>query len=230
MLERRLFTPEDKIAPGLYMNYWEGIVTKYGEDHLETNILKQYREVRNGAIIAALWTKATGKKHFVSFPHQEPNDVEIYSLESTTYKGIPSWRLELAPIQLTRCSLKDGETVVGQVKKKNTAVLKDTILVVHMLGEDGITIDLNQIVSDINSIENIYPTEIVLIAPIEDSSTIEQTFAQILLYKRGEEGVRTSRVTYDDKEAFFENPPIMRSQRGTGQAIEESGKFSLMYP
>ncbi len=230
MIERRLFTPEDKIAPGLYMKYWEGIVNKYGEDHLETNLLKQYREVRNGAIIAALWTKTTGTKHFVSFPHHEPNDVEIYSLEPTTFKGIPSWRLQLAPIQLTRCSLKDGETIIGQVIKKNTEVLSDTILVVHILGEDGITIDLNQIVNDINNLKIIHPTEIVLIAPIEDSASAEQTFAQILLYKRGEEGVRTSRVSYDDKEAFFEEPNIMRSLRGTGQAIEESSKFSLIFP
>ena len=230
MLERRLFNSDDKISPGLYMKYWESIVKKHGSGRLDTNLLKQYREVRNGAIIAALWTKTTGIKHFVSFPHEEPNDVEIYSLEPTEFKGVPSWKLSKSPIQLTRCSPIHGETVLGQILKKNKEYLKETILVVHILGEDGVTINLNKIVEEVRNIEIIYPPEIVLVAPIEDPGSPEQTYAQLLIYKRGQNDVRISKVDYGDPQGFFEDPQIMQSQMGTGRAIEVAGSFSLMLP
>jgi hypothetical protein len=92
-MDRRLFEPEDRIAPGLYMDYWQQIAKKYGNEQLHINKLKPYREVRNGAILAAMWTKTTDRKHFVSFPHDEPADVEIYSLQPTTFNGKPSYHL-----------------------------------------------------------------------------------------------------------------------------------------
>lgn len=104
-MDRRLFNANDKIAPGLYMKYWQAIVKKYGITYLYTNKLKSYREVRDGAILAALWTKVTGEKHFVSFPHDEPADVEIYSLSPKEFNGKPSYQLQRVPVQLTRCSL-----------------------------------------------------------------------------------------------------------------------------
>lgn len=229
-MERRLFNPGDKIAPGLYMNYWQSIVAKHGADRLETNKLKSYREVRNGAILAALWTKTTNQKHFVSFPSDEPADVEIYSLSYEDYNGIPSYRLQKIPVQLTRCSLKDGETIAGQALKKNKESLKDTTLVVHLLGEENVTIDLNQIVADVRKIKPIYPREVVLLAPVVDSSTEEQSFAQLLIYSENDDRVRSSQVHLGDSDAFFTEPSVMRSQKGTGQAIDIAGEFSLMIP
>ena len=70
-MDRRLFEPEDKIAPGLYMDYWQQIAKKYGNEQLYINKLKLYIEVRNGAILAAMWTEKTGRKHFVSLPCDE---------------------------------------------------------------------------------------------------------------------------------------------------------------
>ncbi len=229
-MEKRLFKPADKIAPGLYMNYWASIVSKYGDDHLNINKLKQYREVRNGAILAAMWTKTTGRKHFVSFPQDEPSDVEIYSLLPTIYKDKPSYHLTKIPVQLTRCSSADGETVAGQVAKKNKASLAETSLVVHMLGEDNVKLDLNKIVDEVLRIGSLHPKEIVLLAPIEDKSTIEQTFAQLLIYHREEIQVRSSRVHTGDTEAFFTYPSVMQSQRGTGRALDADGEFNLLLP
>jgi hypothetical protein len=229
-MERRLFNPDDKIAPGLYMKYWQAIVAKYGADYLETNKLKSYREVRNGAILAALWTKVTGEKHFVSFPHDEPADVEIYSLSTKDFKGIPSYQLQRIPVQLTRCSLSYKETVAGQVRKKNKESLKDTTLVVHMIGEDNVTINLNEIVTEVRQIEKIYPREIVLLAPVDDAATNEQSFAQLLIYSQDDDQVRSSKVHLGETDAFFSDPSVMRSQRGTGQAIDIAGEFSLMIP
>jgi hypothetical protein len=80
-MDRRLFEPEDRIAPGLYMDYWQQIAKKYGNEQLHINKLKPYREVRNGAILAAMWTKTTDRKHFVSFP------------QPTTFNGKPSYHL-----------------------------------------------------------------------------------------------------------------------------------------
>ncbi len=229
-MDRRLFNSEDKIAPGLYMNYWQSITKKYGNDQLNINKLKPYREVRNGAILAALWTKTTGRKHFVSLPHDEPADVEIYSLQPTVYNDQPSYHLAKIPVQLTRCSLASGETVAGQVKKKNKASLSETSLVVHMIGEDNINIDLNKIVTEVRQIENLFPKEIALLAPIEDATTSEQTFGQFLIYHREDAQVRLSKVHTGEKDAFFTEPSVMHSQRGTGQAIDAAGEFNVMLP
>jgi hypothetical protein len=227
---RRLFTPDDKIAPGLYMKYWEAIVKKHGADKLDTNKLKPYREMRDGAILAALWTKVTGEKHFVSLPHDEPADVEIYHLAAVDFKEKPSYRLEKVPVQLTRCSLSSGETIVGQVRKKNKPALANATLVVHMIGEDNIELNLQEIIAEVHSIEELHPREIVLLAPLEDASTKSQAYGQLLIYSRGDDQPRSSRVDLDDPTAFFTEPPIMHSKRGTGQAISQEGEFSLMLP
>lgn len=225
-----MFTPEDKIAPGLFMQYWQAIAKKYGESHLNMGKLKAYREVRNGAILAALWTKTSGRKHFVSFPHNEPADVEIYSLRPTTHRGHPSFNLAKIPIQLTRCSLSDGETIAGQVLKKNKPSLSETSLVVHVIGQDNVKLNLNEIIAGVRQIEEIFPKEIALLAPLEDNSTSEQTFGQLLLYHRDDNQVRLSKVHTGEKDAFFTKPQVMQSERGTGQAIEPAGQFSLMLP
>lgn len=230
-MDERLFTPDDKIAPGLYMKYWEYIVSEYGEDHLEINKLKTYREVRNGAILAALWTKTTGKKHFVSFPREEPADVEIFSLVSKNFNGKPSYQLCRVPVQLTRCLLSSGEAILGQIIKKNKTSLENTTLVVHMIGEDNITINLSEVIKQVHKIKKIYPREIVILAPINDSGSVKQTFAQQLLYSSDDDRLRSIvKVNLDETDAFFTEPQIMRSKRGTGQAIEIAGKVRLKLP
>lgn len=212
------------------MDYWQQIARKYGENQLYTNKLKAYREVRYGAILAAMWTKTTGRKHFVSFPHDEPADVEIYSLQPTMHNSKPSYHLAKIPIQLTRCSSADGESVADQVRKKNKTSLSETSLVVHMLGEDNVALDLNAIVAEVRGIGTLHPKEIALLAPIEDSSTSEQTFAQLLIYSRNDNRVRSSKVHTGEADAFFTNPSVMRSERGTGQAIDAAGQFNLLLP
>lgn len=229
-MHRRLFEPDDKIAPGLYMKYWQAIVKKHGPDALDVNKLKTYREVRNGAILAALWTKATGSKHFISFPHDEPADVEVYRLAPRKFQGKLSYELQKIPVQLTRCSLANGETISGQIIKKNKCSLENMTLIVHMIGEDNTTINLNKIVEDVARIEKIFPREIAVIAPIEDPGSNQQTFAQLLVYSRDDNRPRASRVNLGEKDAFFDTPSVMRSHRGTGRAIELSGEFSLMLP
>jgi hypothetical protein len=229
-MDRRLFNPEDKIAPGLYMDYWQSIAKKYGNDRLNIGKLKPYREVRHGAILAALWTRTTGRKHFVSFSHEEPADVEIYSLQPTVYNDRPSYHLAKIPVQLTRCSLASGETVAGQVIKKNKPSLSETSLVVHMIGEDNVTMDLNEIVAEVRQIENIYPKEIALLAPLDDATTREQTFGQLLIYHREGTQVRLSKVHTGESDAFFTEPSVMQSQRRTGQAIDTAGQFNLLLP
>ncbi len=230
-MDERLFTPDDKIAPGIYMRYWEDIVSGYGIDSLEINKLKAYREVRNGAILAALWTKATGEKHFVSFPHEEPADVEIYSLVSKDFNGKPSYDICRVPVQLTRCLLSRGETILGQIVKKNKPSLENTTLVVHIIGENNIVINLSDIIKRIHKIEKIYPREIAILAPIHDTSSVKQTFAQQLIYSRDDDRFRSSiRVNLDETDAFFAEPPIMRNKRGTGQTIKIAGKVILKLP
>lgn len=231
-MKKRLFTPEDKIAPGLYMKYWDSIVEKYNCENLMSNKLKQYREVRTGAIIAALWTKTTGSKHFVSFSSIEPHDVEIYTLESTQLNGIDSYRLVKLPIQLTRCSLSSSESVVEQIKKKNRSGLSGVTLIVHIHAEDGDTIDLREIAMSVQSMDPIFPIEIALVAPLPSDTAEAQKFGQVLLggadTPRGY--TRTSEVSLNDKEAFFVEPSVMRSKKGTGQAITLDSEFSFMLP
>lgn len=229
-MDRRLFTPEDKIAPGLYMDYWQAIVRKYGAKHLNMNKFKPYREVRNGAILAAMWTKNTGRKHFVSFPHDKPADVEIYSLRQAVHDGKASYDLVKIPVQLTRCSLASGETLIGQIKKKNKPYLSNTSLVVHMIGEDDVVLDIKNLVKDLRDIVPLYPKEIAVLAPVEDTSVSEQTYAQLLIYHRDETQVCSSRIHTGEKDAFFKIPSVMHSARGTGQAIEHVGEFNLLLP
>lgn len=229
-MQERLFTPRDKIAPGLYMRYWDAIVEKHNGKFLHSNKLKQYVEVRNGAILAALWTKTTGQKHFVSFPSNEPADVEIYTLEPIRYKGKDSFNLVKVPVQLTRCSLVDGESIYEQVVKKNKPALENTTLVVHASANDGDSIDLALVAGQIQAIDKIYPKEIAVIAPLLGADN-NQTFGQALLSNTdSEQQVRTSKVNLSEKEYFFEHPPVMHSAKGTSRAVLEVGEFRLLLP
>lgn len=212
------------------MRYWEAITAKYPAEFLEkSDYLKTFREVRNGAILAALWTKADGNKYYVSFPTNEPADVDIYKLIDLEFKGIPSYRLEKMPVQLTRCSIDDRESLIKQITRKNKPALSNMSLVVHIQASSG-NLDIGAISREVASLGTVYPDEIALIAPIESGSRT-QRYAQALIYPLVDgDKFRESTVDYDDQSAFFIEPGVLQSRLGTGTEFEEIGSFIPIVP
>jgi hypothetical protein len=219
-------------SPGFYKSFWESrIEKKFPRNTINKNVkFKKYREVWLGAIIAAAQTKITGQKHFVGLPNSEPPDVLVVRFSPiTTKKGSEGTNIDGMPIEITRCSLDDGEDLYKQIALKNKPAYTDTILAVYLYG-GTMPFDMNEVGRKIMAEKKIYPSEILVIGNVERTSSIilpKGTFAQVKLYPEKGEDL----INLNDSEAFFNYPGIMTTtKRGVSRKLEPLGKLRLMPP
>jgi len=229
MAEVYAFQKGDFIAPGLYMRYWGAIVGKYGEQKaFSLNSLKQYKEMRVGAILAALWTSTTGDKWFVGLPREEPADVELLRvIPATTNSGRPSFNHEIIPVQITRCSTPDGEDIVRQIERKNKPALSKHTLIVDVTG-DGQKIDINDVAKRLATLGTLHPREIAIVATVDSTAQPPHvsTYLQFLLHPN----YRNSTVKSSDANSFFVEPTIINLKRGVSRSLSASRTVGLRLP
>lgn len=229
MSEEYLLQKGDYIAPGLYMRYWGAIINKYGEQKaFSLNALKQYKEMRVGAILAALWTSTTEEKWFVGMPHEEPADVELLRIvPGTTGSGRESFNHEIIPVQITRCSAPDGEDIVRQIKHKNKPLLSKHTLIVDVTG-DGQKIDISDVARRLQDLGELYPREIAIVATVgsTDNAQYVSTYLQFLLHPN----YRKSEVKSSDASSFFVEPTIVNLRRGVSRNVSPAKQVNLRLP
>lgn len=227
--ERHILQKGDYVSPGLYMEYWGAIVRKYGEQKaFSLNSLKQYKELRVGAIVAALWTSTTGEKWFVGMPHDEPADVELLRVfPVATKSGREALSQEVIPVQITRCSAPVGEDIVAQIKRKNKPALAKHTLIVDVTG-DGEKIDINDVAKRLSDLGTLYPQEIAIVATVNSTPhpAYVSTYLQFLLHPSH----RKSTVQSSDPTSFFVQPTIINLSKGISREISHKGKIDLNLP
>lgn len=219
----------DYVSPGLYMEYWGAIVRKYGEQKaFSLNSLKQYKELRVGAILAALWTSTTGEKWFVGMPQDEPADVDLLRImPAVTKSGRESFGQEIIPVQITRCSAPVGEDIVSQIRRKNKPALSKHTLIVDVSG-DGEKIDINDVAKRLSNLGTLYPREIAIVATV--GSTPEPPYVSMYLQFLLHPVHRQSTVKSSDSNSFFVEPTIINLRRGISRDISPNSKKDLALP
>ena len=225
-------TPGHFLAPGYYMDYWLKLIeAKYPMDFIEKSVkLKQYRELWLGAVFGASLTKTTNQKHYVGLPQDEPSDIVIRRyVPTTTPKGTPATNAQNMQIQITRCNLDAGETLIGQIANKNKPAYKNTILLVHLQGF-GQSINFSKTIDYLKNLNTVYPMEVIVIGRI-DKSTKESykpgTFIEHMVYP----DVGYAEVNLTDTKAFFTFPPIITTtQLGASRELKSFGKVLLLPP
>lgn len=219
-------------SPGFYMAFWNECILKRfsAVDILSRIEFKQHREMWLGAIMAASQTKGTGVQHFVGLPNDEPRDVDVVRMVDIK---IPSGKMGTAIerlfIQITRCNLDAGETLLQQIKKKNKPAYKDIILAVYKYGYEPMS-DFKAVHDALKKEKEIFPSEVLSIELAEIARSIvlpAGTYGLTRLYpKIGQHLVRLS-----DQEAFFRNPEVVQ---GTGLGVstewKDLGTFELLPP
>lgn len=219
----------DYVSPGLYMEYWGAIVRKYSEQKaFSLNELKQYKEMRVGAILAALWTSTMNEKWFVGMPHDEPADMELLRVMPTvTRSGREAFGQEIIPVQVTRCSAPVGEDIITQIQRKNKPALTTHTLVVDVSG-DGQKININDIAKRLSGIGDLYPHEIAILATVGSTSEppFVSTYLQFLLHPN----YRKSTIKSSDTKAFFVEPTIINLRRGISRNFSSKSKADLLLP
>lgn len=223
-------TPGFYVSPGFYMAFWKNAVLKQFQTKtiLEHQKFKPYREVWVGAIVAASRKLATGADHFVGLPATEPPDFVIARLIEEPFKGIMSTRMERYHFEVTRCDFDAGETIIGQITKKNKPAWSSMGLVVYLLGNVGI-VDFEQIYQELQGMEIVlesivlvgtaYATPSGILMP--QSYTVTQVFPS--------RGQNVSAI--NDPKAFFRHPEVFRPDgRATGVGWNDLGSFELMPP
>jgi len=209
----------DYVSPGLYMEYWKAIVRKYGEKSaFGRNSLKCYKEMRVGAILAALWTSSTREKWYVGLPIDEPSDIDlIRMIPSFTKKGTESYNNEKISVQITRCSAVCGEDIIKQIEKKNKNNLSNHILAIDLIG-DGQTVDFLDVHKRLQKLTPIYPREIVVVATVASiiiDNIYVSTYLQCLLYPE----YRISQIKSSDKDSFFVERAVINVKRGISRDV-----------
>ena len=146
------------------MGYWQHcILANFPPETIKThNKLTKHREVWVGAILAASNTKDSGIKHFVGLPADEPPDVDIiYDEPITTASGKTGTNRKHLSIEITRCDLDAGETLLGQILHKNTSAYSGMILAVYVVNGEQTKNDYQAVLDALKKEKQVYPTEIV---------------------------------------------------------------------
>lgn len=219
-------------SPGFYQRFWQSsIIGQFdGKTVLSHVKLKPYREVWIGSILAASQTKITGNEHYVGLPPTEPPDVEIIARVPTkTPSGKPATNLNRMPVEITRSDLDQGETILGQIKRKNTDAYKGMVLVVYAYGGDNPT-DFEAIRKELNT-WNVKPASILEIGSVHRSEhgiiIPNGTFSVTRLYPSKSQNL----VNLSDQKAFHYKPEMIRQEkRGVNPDLYEMGLLELMPP
>lgn len=219
-------------SPGYFMNYWTNCIEKYySKEVITTHVkLKPHREIWIGAIIAASQTHINKTHYFVGLPGDEPPDAEVVRFSPTTTKsGKEGVNLDRIGVEIIRCDIDAGETVMQQILKKNRPAYAGMSIAVYTYGGEDY-VDLNDIQAQIDNLEKIYPIEIMLVAPVKRSKSAilpPGTFAVTQFYpNKGQDLVNAL-----DEEAFFIEPNILTvTGRGASRAHTPMGALELMPP
>lgn len=219
-------------SPGFYMGYWENVIEKYfPKEVIYSHVkLKPHRELWVGAILAASQTKINKIPYFVGLPADEPPDAEIVRFVPTiTAKGSEGTNINKIGIEIVRCDIDAGETILGQILLKNKPAYKGMSVAVYTYGGDSY-IDLNAVQNEVNALKVIHPHEIMLIAPVKRSKEQEfplGTFAVTQFYPNTGQDI----VSAQDEEAFFKEPAIRTvMSRGITRESKHLGEIELMPP
>jgi len=218
-------------SPGFYRDFWiNKVENKYTEEIKNKHVkLKPYREMWVGAIIAAAHTKMTGLKHFVALSLDEPPDIVIAKFQTVEMPSKKTGtRVEILKIEITRCSLEDGEDLLEHILKKNTPTYKGMTLAVYLYGYERV--DMNIIIEKLRGISFIYPAEIIIIGKVDkvlDYDLTHGTFAQVFIHPE----VGQIIFNINDSLAFFRKPDILTiSGRGVSNTINPIGTFKITPP
>jgi len=218
-------------SPAFYLAYWDNCILKnYSSDIILTNVkLKPHREVWIGAILAAAQTKVSGAQHFVGLPDNEPPDVDIvkYSAIKTT-KGSRGTNMDRLHIEITRCSIDDGEDLYSQILKKNKPQYSNMILAVYLYGDQK-PVDYEPVYKRLENIK-IYLDEILVLALVgltKSTPIPTKTFSVAKVWPSRGETILTSR----DEKAFFRHPEVTQiTQRGVSTVWKDLGTYELLPP
>ena len=217
------------------MGYWKNtIIPNFSPQVIKTHDrLKKHREVWVGAILAAAETKESGKQHFVGLPESEPPDVDIIHFEDTeTAHGVPGIERKHTNVEITRCNLDEGETLLGQILAKNEPAYSGMTLAVYVYGHQTQS-NYQAVLNALRHETTVYPIEIVSVELAEMAGGIIMlpgTYGISRLWpKPGSKIVRLS-----DSNAFFRQPTDVIGEasprRGTGREWQELGSFMLLPP
>lgn len=220
-------------SPGFYMDFWTHHIEEQFSEKVKLKHvrLKPYREVWIGAVFAALQTKITNVKHYVCVSEREPPDIYVCRFVPITTKyGSKGTNLDRLPIEITRCDMDSGEMLLDQILKKNKPAYTGNILLVYIYGA-GKVVNFKEVVNDIKKIEQVYPSEIVVVGRVDktDNGVIfpQGTFAQTKLYP--DDGQHTVNLT--DENSFFKSPEvIIATRRGVSRELKKLGNLMLVPP
>ncbi len=153
----------------------------------------------------------------MALPHDDPPDVLIGAFEETKLpSGRTGSRLDWFPIEITRCDEASGETLFGQIQKKNKQAYENMILVIYLQGANKIP-DLADLSKSLNALQIFYPTEVIVIAELNAKANKVPlgTFAFAQIYPKYDSYV----VRRDDINAYFTKPNVMRV---TGRGVQST--------
>jgi len=211
------------------MAFWQNAILKRFDKAtvLNSQELKPYREMWVGAIIAASQS-LSGTKHYVGLPDDEPPDIDVVRLLDTDFKGKASTKMERLLIEVTRCNFDAGETIVGQIKKKNKPAYAGMRLAVYVHGNDRGT-KFQDIFDALQKLKPVFSTVLIV-------GTVD--VAGGLLLTKGYFGVTgvwpnkgQTLVNINNRKAFFRHPEVFRKSRlATGTEWEDLGSLILKPP
>lgn len=212
-------------SPGFYMAFWQNaVIGKFDMNTILTHQkFKPYRELWIGAIVAASQSSASDFQHFVAIPDDEPPDVEVARLVPVTVNGKDGNSLERLPIEITRCDFYSGETLLGQIAKKNKPAWAGMKLAVYAYGDEGTEPpDVQAIMKELHG-QKVYLSDILVIRHIAHENLYE---VSRLYPKPGQ-----SHFSATDEKAFFMHPEVFKkSRRGLSTEWEHLGSLRLMPP
>jgi hypothetical protein len=143
--------------------------------------------------------------------------------------GKEGFNLDRIGIEIVRCNLDAGETIISQILLKNKPAYSGMSVAVYAYGGKTAT-DLNAVQAEINALDKIHPLQIMLVAPVQRSASI--------VYQPGTSAITNffptmgqDLVNVFDRQAFFKEPNVRTTtQRGFGRQSENLGFIELMPP
>lgn len=218
--------------PGVYQDFWENrIENVFSEDIKNKHIkLRPHREMWVGAMVAAAHTKNTKEKHYVGLPPDEPPDVLIVRLRHEKMKsGRIGTVVESLKVEITRCSMRDQENLIEQIKNKNTPAYKGMTLAVYLYGDDE-SFAMDKLREQILELGTIHLREILVICKVSNmlgKDLAPGTYSQIFLHPV----VAHTEFNVNDKSLFFKDPGILTANtRGVSTELTSTGKYRLLPP